>query len=90
MSLVGRHVRTSLAPAPLPAAEFRLLDRTRVAVLSGRHDVFLPPGRLERTTRRRLAPATVEIVEGAGHLLPHEQPQAILAHLHRTEAAGPV
>lgn len=89
MTLVGRHVRTSLAPAPLPTAELRRLYRTPVAVLSGRHDAFLPPSRLERSTRRRLAPANFEIIEGAGHLLPHERSDAVLGHLDRSKTSGP-
>lgn len=87
MSLVGRHVRTSLAPSPLPDPVVARLRCRHVHVLSGRSDPFLPPDRLRRAVRRRLPGASFEPVDGAGHLLPHEQPEVVLHHVR--EAAHP-
>ena len=42
MSLVGRHVRTSLAPRPLPTASLAEV-RCPVRLVTGRHDPFFPP-----------------------------------------------
>lgn len=78
MSLVGRHVRTSLAPPPLRSEEFRALKNVPVEVLSGRHDVFLPPARLTKAIGRQLPTASFRVVEAAGHLLPHEQPDVVV------------
>lgn len=86
MSLVGQHVRTSLAPAPLPPRLLRGLAAIPVDVLSGRHDAFLPAQRLAGATSRRLPHASLSIVEGAGHLLPFERPEAVVDHLERGRA----
>lgn len=80
MSLVGQHVKTSLAPSPLPDRILRGLAGTDIDVVSGADDVFLPAARLRRAVQRRLPAANIEIVPGAGHLLPHERPDA-LPHL---------
>jgi pimeloyl-ACP methyl ester carboxylesterase len=77
MSLVGLHVRTSLAPSPLPRHVLRSLTDTPIEVISGEDDIFLPAGRLRRAVRRRLPGTNLEIVAGAGHLLPHERPDAL-------------
>lgn len=82
MALVGRHVRTSLAPAPLSSRDLERVRDVRVDVLVGRHDIFLPQARLERAIARRLPSAPLEVVDGAGHLLPHERPDAILRRVH--------
>ena len=77
MSLVGEHVRTSLAPTPLPGRVLGALTDTIIDVISGEDDRFLPATRLRRVVDRRLPGARVEVVSGAGHLLPHERPGAI-------------
>lgn len=89
MALVGRHVRSSLAPPPLDEAASRLLANVPVDVLCGAHDVFLPPTGLRRAVERRLGHASYEVVPGAGHLLPHERPDAIAALLARPIPPGP-
>lgn len=83
MSLVGQHVRTSLAPSPVPARVLRTIADVPVEVLSGREDIFLPPARLERALHRRLPTASLRFVDGAGHLLPHERPDAVRDWLDR-------
>ncbi len=77
MTLVARHVRTSLAPSPLPRA---LLDRWRDtprAVLVGEQDCFLPARPLATATRARLG-VDLDVVTRAGHLLPEDQPQRVV------------
>ena len=76
MALVGRHVRTSLAPAPLPDAAL-LRVQVPVAIFAADHDPFLPPA-LVRRGAERLPDAGVTTVADAGHLLPHEQPLHVL------------
>ncbi|QRK12553.1 alpha/beta hydrolase [Archangium violaceum] len=76
MALVGRHVRTSLAPPPLSEAALREV-RVPVAIVSGEADVFLPPEALRRGAAR-LPGATFRGIAGAGHLLPHERAEALL------------
>jgi pimeloyl-ACP methyl ester carboxylesterase len=78
MTLVGRHVRTSMAPAPLPAAVVRRALTTPTVVVSGEHDAFLPPDRLARAVARRLPGTRVYRASGAGHLLPDERPDVVV------------
>jgi pimeloyl-ACP methyl ester carboxylesterase len=81
MTLVARHVRTSLAPSPLPQA---VLDRWRGtprAVLCGDQDCFLPVPPLAAAARAKLG-AEVDVVTNAGHLTPEDQPARV------AEAAG--
>jgi pimeloyl-ACP methyl ester carboxylesterase len=77
MSLVGRHVRTSLAPAPLSDD---VLQRVvvPVRVYAGQHDPFLPGPALAKGAARLRATAVVTVA-GAGHLLPHERPELVLS-----------
>jgi pimeloyl-ACP methyl ester carboxylesterase len=79
MTLVGRHVRTSLAPAPLDGATLAALGQVPTAVLSGEHDAFLPPLPLARAAARRLPTARVTVARDAGHLVPEERPDAVEA-----------
>ncbi|MEU9125745.1 alpha/beta hydrolase [Streptomyces sp. NPDC048506] len=76
MTLVARHARSSGAPgaAVLPA---RPLSRL---VVTGEHDVFLPPRRLGPTVRRTLG-AELGVVSGAGHLVVEECPAYLAALL---------
>ena len=76
-SLVGRHVRTSLAPSPLPAtalAEVRCL----VWLVAGRHDPFLPAQRLTDALTRFGGPTSAIVVDNAGHLVPEEAPHEVV------------
>ena len=82
MSLVGRHVRTSLAPAPVPASTRRRTAGTPCVVVAGRHDAFLPTGPLSRAVARMLPGVPFHLVSYAGHLLPHERPDAVVALVH--------
>lgn len=75
MTLVGRHVRTSLAPAPLPDAALRRVG-VPVRASTGSDDTMVPPGPLERSAAR-LADVAVHRVDGAGHLLPIERPHLV-------------
>ncbi len=88
MTLVGRHVRTSLAPSPLPRADLDRLRGVPTTVVCGRHDAFLPADRLARTVHRRLPTATMRIIEGAGHLLPHERPAVVVEELTSASDEG--
>ncbi|MGV3569643.1 MAG: alpha/beta fold hydrolase [Ramlibacter sp.] len=51
-----------------------------VAVLVGRHDRITPP-ELSRESAALLPNAKLEVIEGAGHMLPAEQPRAVAAAL---------
>ena len=77
MSAVGRHVRTSLAPRPLPDAVLRAIGRP-VLVIAGEVDPFLPGHRLARTAKRELPLARTVVVAGGSHLLPHDRPAEML------------
>lgn len=67
---------SSLAPAPLPAAVLSDRRATRRVVMTGRHDVFLPPWTMRPAARRGLG-VGVHVVESAGHLLMEERPDAV-------------
>ncbi|MFI5527719.1 alpha/beta fold hydrolase [Kitasatospora sp. NPDC051853] len=74
MTLVARHSRSSGAPGlavPPPAG-----DRPPLLVVSGGHDVFLPPRRLAPAVRRALG-TELRVVEAAGHLLVDEHPELL-------------
>lgn len=86
-SLVGRHVRTSLAPSPLPTAA--LADvRCPVWLVAGRHDPFLPAQRLTDALTRFGGPTAAVVVDTAGHLVleeaPHEVVHAVEVGAERT------
>ncbi|GAA0325463.1 alpha/beta fold hydrolase [Streptomyces polychromogenes] len=70
MTLVARHSRSSGAPgaAVLPA---RLVPRL---VVTGEHDVFLPPKRLVTAVHSTLG-AELGVVTEAGHLVVEERPE---------------
>ncbi|MFE4620115.1 alpha/beta fold hydrolase [Streptomyces sp. NPDC056747] len=72
MTLVARHARSSGAPgrARVPS---RPVPRQ---VVTGEHDVFLPPRRLRAAVHRTLG-VELGVVEGAGHLVIEEQPDRI-------------
>jgi pimeloyl-ACP methyl ester carboxylesterase len=75
-ALVGRACRSTGAPGPSrPDVVDRWRGSTR-AVVVGEHDVFFPPSRLAPAVEERLGVA-VHTVPGAGHLLPHEDPEAV-------------
>ncbi|MZE76083.1 alpha/beta fold hydrolase [Streptomyces xinghaiensis] len=76
MTLVARHVRSSGAPgaAALPARPVPRL------VVTGEHDVFLPPGRLGPAVRATLG-VELGVVPGAGHLVVEERPGHLAALL---------
>jgi pimeloyl-ACP methyl ester carboxylesterase len=88
MALVGEHVRSSFAPPSLDVGALSRLRGLPIDVRSGEHDVFLPPAKLRRAVERRLAVDSFAVVGAAGHLLPHEQPTAIVELLRPpTDAA---
>lgn len=76
MTLVARHCRTSLAPGALPLECLRPWEGTPVVVATGSDDVFYSPARLHGAARRFLD-ADVTVLEGAGHLALHEQPDRV-------------
>lgn len=77
MDLVGRCCRTSLAPPPLPSGLLELRSSVPTLVVMGQFDPFLPPCHLGPAARRRLG-AEFRVIEGAGHLLLDESPEAVL------------
>jgi pimeloyl-ACP methyl ester carboxylesterase len=77
IALVGRHVRTSLGPPPLPAAALAQV-RCPVHLLAGRHDPFLPAEGLIEVLTRLGGPTATTVVETAGHLVPEEAPYEVL------------
>jgi pimeloyl-ACP methyl ester carboxylesterase len=76
-ALVGRHVRTSLAPSPLSSAALAEV-RCPVWLVAGRHDPFLPPQRLTDALTRLGGPTAAVVVDKAGHLVPEEAPHEVL------------
>jgi pimeloyl-ACP methyl ester carboxylesterase len=76
MTLVARQVRTSLAPSPLSRAVVDRWRGTPRAVLSGEQDCFLPVRPLTRAVRAGLG-IELEVVAGAGHLVPEDQPRKV-------------
>jgi pimeloyl-ACP methyl ester carboxylesterase len=77
IALVGRHVRTTLAPPPLPTAAL-VEVKCPVRLVAGRHDPFLPAQRLTESLTRFGGPTAATVVETAGHLVPEEAPQEVL------------
>lgn len=86
MDLVGRCCRTSLAPPPLPSGLLELRRSVPTLVVAGRFDPFLPPRHLGPAARRRLG-AEFRMIEGAGHLLLDEAPEAVRAAVREFCAA---
>lgn len=86
MDLVGRCCRTSLAPPPLPSGLLELRRSVPTLVVAGRSDPFLPPRHLGPAARRRLG-AEFRVIEGAGHLLLDEAPEAVRAAVREFCAA---
>lgn len=85
LDLVARHTRPVGAPGPLPRTD---LERWRGAatVVVGEADAFFPPSRLREIAEESLQTG-IRVVEGAGHLVPDEQPER-LATLLEEFAAG--
>ena len=82
MTLAARSTRTSGAPGPLPPHVLARWRGHEVRVLVGRHDVFFPPERLADPVRSLLG-QPLEVVDGAGHLLPDQRPDTVLAAVDR-------
>jgi pimeloyl-ACP methyl ester carboxylesterase len=80
MAEVGRSVRSSLAPPPLPADTLAAVDDHLVTVVVGEHDPFLPAATLRRAVARHLPAAQFVTARDAGHLLPHDRPE-VVTHL---------
>jgi pimeloyl-ACP methyl ester carboxylesterase len=89
MALVGRHVRSSMAPPALDEAALSRLAGVSIDILSGEHDVFLPPEKLAEAAARRLGDGSFTVIQGAGHLLPHERPGPLVELLRRPSATAP-
>ncbi|MFI5743463.1 alpha/beta fold hydrolase [Streptomyces anulatus] len=86
MDLVGRCCRTSFAPPALPSGLLELRRSVPTLVVTGRFDPFLPPCHLGAAARRRLG-AEFRVIEGAGHLLLDEAPEAVRAAVREFCAA---
>jgi pimeloyl-ACP methyl ester carboxylesterase len=83
MTLVGRHVGSSLAPRPLPAATLAAI-RCPVHVVTGTDDIFLPARKVGAAAGAISGPTVATEVPGAGHLLPFEQPDVVVAAVRDT------
>ncbi|MFI7345847.1 alpha/beta fold hydrolase [Streptomyces sp. NPDC049936] len=79
MTLVARHSRSSGAPG---AATLSTRSITRL-VVTGEHDVFLPPRRLGPAVRGTLG-AELGVVSEAGHLVVEERPEYLASLLDGT------
>ncbi len=86
MTSVARGTRTSGAPGPLPPAVVRRWRAVPRRVLSGAQDCFLPVPRLQAAVRARLD-TELQILPGAGHLVPDERPEEVVGAV--TGLAGP-
>ncbi|MFF2963326.1 alpha/beta fold hydrolase [Streptomyces sp. NPDC057963] len=84
MTLVARHSRSSGAPGPatLPARPIPRL------IVTGEHDVFLPPRRLGPAVRATLG-TELGVVAEAGHLVVEEQPEYLATLVGRTGEPAP-
>ncbi|MBI5929962.1 MAG: alpha/beta hydrolase [Chloroflexi bacterium] len=80
MMLVGKYVKSSLAPPALSQAELRQIPH-EVLVISGEKDVFLPAAKLRQKTQQSFTKGQVKIVPDAGHLLPQEQPEVVASYI---------
>ncbi|MFE0700769.1 alpha/beta fold hydrolase [Streptomyces sp. NPDC058872] len=76
MTLVARHSRSSGAPGAAPLS-VRSIPRL---VVTGEHDVFLPPRRLAPAVRGALG-AELGVVPEAGHLVVEERPEYLASLL---------
>lgn len=85
MTMVGKFCRTSLAPGPLPAESLSVWREKKVIVATGSDDAFFSPASLHSPARRFLG-AEVEVLEGAGHLAPHELPGKVRDLVTRADA----
>jgi pimeloyl-ACP methyl ester carboxylesterase len=76
MTLVARHTRPRVAPAPLTPEELSRWKHTHRVALSGERDCFLPVSKLGAAVRSQLA-MDLEVIPGAGHLTSIEDPQRL-------------
>jgi pimeloyl-ACP methyl ester carboxylesterase len=79
LELVGRNCRATTAPSPVGADVLARWRGRDVRLLLGDADPFFPRERIEPVAVANGFAATV--VTGAGHLVPEERPDAVLAAL---------
>ena len=89
MTLVGKHVWSSLAPPPLPQQELKAI-RASILLLSGAQDVFLPANRLVQKATKLFPDIHTHIVPDAGHLLPDELPDRVMGYVRELLKQQPV
>lgn len=77
MTLVARETRTTGAPGPLPDAILSRWSRTHVRVVVGEHDCFFAAERVRQASTRLGGGATVEVLDGVGHLSVEEAPGSV-------------
>lgn len=80
MTLVACSCRTSLAPPVLPAPVLASAAAQPLRLAVGAHDVFLPPGRLDRSVAR--LGAQLLTLPDAGHRLADERPEEVVKLVH--------
>ena len=76
-TLVGRHTRSDGAPGPVGDEVLARWRDTPRTVITGEADTFFPPAKLTPVAERTLGIDPV-VVPDAGHLLPHEHPEAVV------------
>ena len=82
MTLVARHTRSAGAPRPLPTSLVRRRRGVPRAVLCGGEDCFLPVRPLGAAVRAELR-SELQVLAGAGHLVPAERPHEVVAAVAR-------
>jgi pimeloyl-ACP methyl ester carboxylesterase len=70
-TLLARHARMAAPPPSLPPPVLRAVDHP-VLVMVGERDPVFPARRLTAAARKHLPEVRVEVVPGAGHVLPIE------------------
>ena len=83
LRLVGRHCRATKAPPPLDGPRLARWRGHDLRLLLGADDPFFRPDKVLAAVRRAGLDPTVSVVDGAGHLVPEERPQAIVDALRR-------
>jgi pimeloyl-ACP methyl ester carboxylesterase len=77
-TLLARHARMTPPPRTLPPPVLRAVEHP-VLVMVGERDPVFPARSLTAASRKHLPGARVEVVPGAGHVLPIEAPSAVVA-----------
>jgi pimeloyl-ACP methyl ester carboxylesterase len=80
MELVGKHVKSSLAPPPLQETELQQIEAA-IMLITGEKDVFVQAEHVAMRAKQVLNKPKTIIVPDTGHLLPDEQPEKCVAYI---------